>query len=158
MVGMPGFCHNHIPIRYAHATRGLFPDTLDPMGYLANVFTLQGAMSEEGEYYTSRLGITELLQGGTTCFFDPGRAKFLDVCMQAYEESSCRLVVGHQVVDKPNPLQVPVYELDEAVRLMEETVQRYEHRLDGRVRARAMPFDAVYCADELLTAAKGMTD
>lgn len=158
MVVTPGFCNNHMHISYAHATRGVFPDNLDPMVYLGHVFHLQGAMTAEEEYYTSLLGITELLKYGTTCFFDPGSTKFLDTCMQAYEESGCRMVLGQQVVDKPNPLQLPVYELDDAVRLMQETIETYDQRLDGRIRAWAMPFDASYCSDELLVAAKGLAD
>ena len=158
MVVTPGFCNNHMHISYAHATRGIFPDNLDPMVYLGHVFTLQGAMTAEDEFYTSLLGITELLKYGTTCFLDPGSTKFLDVCMQAYEQAGCRLVVGQQVVDRPNPLHLPVYNLDEAVRLMEETIQTYDHGLDDRVSAWAMPFDAAFCSDELLRAAKGIAD
>jgi cytosine/adenosine deaminase-related metal-dependent hydrolase len=158
MVVTPGFCNNHMHISYAHATRGIFPDNLDPMVYLGHVFTLQGAMTAEDEYYTSLLGITELLKYGTTCFLDPGSTKFLDVCMQAYAQAGCRVVVGRQVVDRPNPLHLPVYELDEAVRLMAETIQTYDHALDDRMRAWAMPFDAAFCSDELLQAAKGLAN
>jgi cytosine/adenosine deaminase-related metal-dependent hydrolase len=158
MVVTPGFCNNHMHISYAHATRGIFPDNLDPIVYLSNVFTLQGAMTAEDEYYTSLLGITELLKYGTTCFLDPGSTKHLDACMQAYAESGCRIVLGQQVVDKPNPIRLPVYTPDDAVRRMEDTTQTYDHRLDDRVRAWAMPFDAAYCSDALLTAAKGLAD
>jgi cytosine/adenosine deaminase-related metal-dependent hydrolase len=61
-------------------------------------------------------------------------------------------------VDKPNPLRLPVYEVDEAVRIMEETIQQYDHRLDDRMRAWTMPFDAAFCSDELLRAAKDLAD
>src|SRR5262245_16998456 len=158
MVVTPGFCNNHMHISYAHAVRGIFPDDLNPGVYLANVFKLQGAMTEEDEYYTSLLGITELLKYGTTCFLDPGSTKFLDTCMQAYETAGCRIVVGSQVVDKPNPLNLPVYTLDEAVRRMEETIRTYDHRLQDRVRAWSMPFDAAYCSDALLKTAKELAD
>jgi cytosine/adenosine deaminase-related metal-dependent hydrolase len=158
MVVTPGFCNNHMHISYAHATRGIFPDNLDPMVYLGHVFTLQGAMTEEDEYYTSLLGITELLKYGTTCFLDPGSTKYLDACLQAYEQAGCRIVVGYQVVDKPNPLHLPVYTVDEAVRHMENTLNTYNHRLQDRVRAWTMPFDAAFCSDELLLAAKGLAD
>jgi cytosine/adenosine deaminase-related metal-dependent hydrolase len=154
----PGFCNNHMHISYAHAVRGIFPDNLDPMVYLAHVFTLQQAMTEEDEYYTSLLGITELLKYGTTCFLDPGSTKFLDACLGAYETAGCRIVVGSQVVDRPNPLRLHVSTTDEAVRGMEETIQTYDGRLDGRVRAWAMPFDAAFCSDELVRAAKGLAD
>ena len=158
MVVTPGFCNNHMHISYAHAVRGIFPDNLDPMVYLGHVFTLQQAMTEEDEYYTSLLAITELLKYGTTCFLDPGSTKFLDACLGAYDTAGCRVVVGAQVVDRPNPLRLPVYATDEAVRRMEDTIQKYEGRLDGRVRAWAMPFDAAFCSDELIRAAKRLAD
>ena len=158
MVVTPGFCNNHMHISYAHATRGIFPDNLDPMVYLGHVFSLQGAMTEEDEYYTSLLGITELLKYGTTCFLDPGSTKYLAACLPAYEQAGCRIVVGYQVVDKPNPLHLPVYSVDAAARHMEDTITTYNHRLHDRVRAWAMPFDAAFCSDDLLKAAKGLAD
>jgi 5-methylthioadenosine/S-adenosylhomocysteine deaminase len=154
----PGFVNNHMHISYAHPVRGIFPDDLDPTVYLAHVFALQRAMSEEDEYATSLLAITELLKGGTTCFLDPGSTKFLDVCLRAYAESGCRIVVGDQVVDRPNPLHLPVSSTADAVKRMETAVDAYDGRLDGRVRAWAMPFDALYCSDELLRAAKALAD
>ena len=158
MVVTPGFCNLHMHISYAHATRGIFPDNLDPGEYLANVFKLQSTMTEEEEYLTSLLCITELLKYGTTCLLDPGSTKHLDACMQAYQESGCRIVVGRQVVDSPNPLNLPVTSLTESVSLMEESVRTYDGRLDGRVRAWAMPFAADYCTRELLVAAKEIAD
>lgn len=158
MVVTPGFCNGHMHISYAHATRGIFPDSLDPGEYLANVFALQSAMTEEEEYLTSLLGITELLKYGTTCFLDPGSTKFIDTCMKAYEESGCRIVLGKQVVDQENPLNLPVYPLNEAVSIMEDTVRSYNGLLDGRVSAWAMPFASEYCTTDLLVAAKDIAD
>ncbi len=158
MVVTPGFCNGHLHISYAHATRGIFPDSLDPGEYLANVFTLQSVMTEEEEYLTSLLAITEALRYGTTCFVDPGSTKYLDSCLQAYQESGCRIVVGKQVTDLPNPLNLPVYTLSEAAKLMEDTVRDYDGRLQGRVRAWTMPFAADYCTAGLLTAAKEIAD
>src|SRR5919201_4749778 len=91
MVVTPGFINNHMHISYAHAVRGIFPDDLNPGVYLAHVFALQGAMNEEDEYYTSLLGITELLKYGTTCFLDPGSTQSLGAWMQASEETGCRV-------------------------------------------------------------------
>ncbi len=158
MVVTPGFINGHMHISYAHAIRGIFPDSLDPGEYLANVFALQGAMTEEEEYLTSLLGITELLKYGTTCFLDPGSTKFLDSCMEAYQESGCRIVVGKQVVDQDNPLNLPVYPLAEAVSIMDETVASYNGLLDGRVSGWTMPFAADYCSTDLLVAAKEIAD
>lgn len=158
MVVTPGFCNGHMHISYAHATRGIFPDDLNPMVYLASVFKLQSAMTEEEEYYTSLLAITELLKYGTTCFLDPGSTKFLDACMQAYKESGCRIIVGWQVTDMPNPLNLPVTSTQEAINLMEKTIQKYDHALEDRVRAWAMPFSADFSTPVLLTEAKRLAD
>ena len=151
MVITPGFVNGHMHISYAHATRGIFPDDLGP-AYLANVFKLQGAMTAYEEYHTSLLAITELLKYGTTCFVDPGSTKNLDACMQAYEDSGCRIIVGWQVTDRPNPINLPVYRTEEAVRLMEGTIRDYDHRLDDRMRAWAMPFSPGFSSEELLLA------
>ena len=157
MVVTPGFCNGHMHISYAHATRGIFPDNLGRR-YLPYVFKLQSALTPEEEYLTSLLGITELLKYGTTCFLDPGSTKYLDACMRAYEESGCRIIVGQQVTDRPNPLNLPVYSTNEAVSRMENSIREYNGRLDGRVRAWAMPFSAEYATPELLRAAKELAD
>ena len=157
MVVTPGFVNGHLHISYAHAVRGIFPDDLGA-AYLPNVFKLQAAMTAEDEYHTSLLAITELLKYGTTCFLDPGSSKGLDACMQAYRESGCRIILGWQVTDKANPLNLPAYATGDAVAQMERVIRDYDHRLEGRVRAWAMPFAPAWATPELLMAAKGLAD
>ena len=92
MVVTPGFYNGHMHISYAHAVRGIFPD--DVADRLVTVFQLQDAMTEEEEYHTSLLAIVELFKNGNTCFVDPGSTKYPDACMQAYEDSGCRIILG----------------------------------------------------------------
>ena len=157
MVVTPGFCNGHMHISYAHATRGVFPDNLGA-SYLPNVFKLQGEMTGEEEYYTSLLAITELLRYGTTCFLDPGSTKHLETCTKAYEESGCRIIVGWHVADRPNPLNLPVSSTSEAISMMGQTIQSFDNRLDGRMRAWAMPFSPSFSTEELLLGAKELAD
>ena len=157
MVVTPGFCNGHMHISYAHAARGIFPDDLGPE-YLPNVFKLQGAMTPEEEYWTSLLGITELLKYGTTCFLDPGSTKHLDACMGAYRVSGCRIVLGWHVADRPNPINLPVSSTGQAVAKMEQTIKDYDGELEGRVRAWAMPFSWEFSTPGLLIAAKELAD
>ena len=158
MVITPGFVNGHMHISYAHATRGIFPDDLHPRDYLAGVFALQAAMTEQEEHDTSLLAITELLRGGTTTFVDPGSTQFLDACMDAYETSGCRIIVGRQLTDQPNPLNLPVYETADAVELTRDTIESFDGKLDGRMHAWAMPFGIDYCSLELLTELKALAD
>jgi len=156
MVVTPGFFDGHLHISYAHAVRGIFPD--DVADRLVTVFQLQSVMTEEEEYYTSLLAIIESLKNGTTCFVDPGTTKFPDTCMQAYEDSGCRIVLGEGVTDIPEPRKLPLYSTEEAISRMESTIKKYDHRLNDRVRAWAMPFSAFNCTAELLKGAKRLAD
>ena len=157
MVVTPGFVNGHLHASYAHATRGIFPDGLGS-SYLPNVFRLQAAMDPEEEYYTSLLAITELLKYGTTCFLDPGSTKHLDACMKAYQESGCRIIVGTQVADLPNSLNLPVTSTKDAATAMRTTIRTYDRELDGRVRAWAMPFSPALASRELLRAAREISE
>jgi cytosine/adenosine deaminase-related metal-dependent hydrolase len=157
MVITPGFCNGHMHISYAHATRGIFPDDLGS-AYLPNVFKLQAIMTEEEEYHTSLLAITELLKYGTTTFMDPGSTKYLDRCLDAYRLSGCRIITGTHVTDKPNPLGLPTYSTAEAINIVETTIEGFNGQLDGRVSAWAMPFAPSVCTDELLLACKRLAD
>lgn len=157
MVITPGFLNGHMHISYAHATRGIFPDDLGA-AYFPYLFSLQSIMTPEEEYYTSLLALTELLKYGTTTLVDPGSTKHLDACIEAYRESGCRIIVGQQVTDKPNPWNLPVYTTDEALKLTADTIGRWDGELSGRVSAWAMPFAREYCSDELLTGLKRIVD
>ena len=157
MVVTPGFVNGHMHISYAHAVRGLFPDNLGA-DYLPNVFRLQAAMTPEDEYSTSLLAITELLKYGTTTFVDPGTTSHLDVCLDAYRQAGCRIVVGWNVLDRPNPLNLPIYETDDAIRLTQETIDRYHGALDGLVSAWAMPFSSEFCSADLLRATHAIAE
>ncbi|MBI2760704.1 MAG: amidohydrolase family protein [Chloroflexi bacterium] len=157
MVITPGFCNGHMHVSYAHATRGIFPDSLGRR-YLPFVFKLQGIMTPGEEHDTSLLGITELLKYGTTTFVDPGSTKHIDTCLDAYARAGCRIITGTHVTDRPNQVGVPEYSTDEAIRRMEDTITRFDGALDGRVRAWAMPFSPATSSTVLMQAAKALAD
>lgn len=156
MVVTPGFFNGHMHISYAHPVRGIFPD--DVADRLNTVFQLQSMMTEEEEYYTTLLGIIELLKNGSTCFLDPGTTKFPDACMQAYEDSGCRIVLGEGLTDIPETRKLPLYSTDEAISRTEAWIKKYDHRLNDRVRCWPMPFSAVNCTPELLKGLKRLAD
>src|SRR5207302_7804809 len=107
---------------------------------LPQVFKLQGAMTEEEEYLTSLLGIVELVRNGTVCFVDPGSTKFPDACLQAYQDSGIRVILGECVTDRDAPFPLPRFATKEAIARTTSFVEKWHGRLRGRVRAWAMPF------------------
>ena len=156
MVAIPGMANGHLHISYAHAVRGTFPDDVE--NRLAQVFVMQTAMTPQEEYATTLLGLAEMLMTGTTSFVDPGTTRFPEATMAAYEAAGCRVMIGEHVTDRENPLNLPVYETDEAVRRMTAAVEALHGRLDGRMTAWTMPFSMQVCSPELLVAAKSIAD
>jgi 5-methylthioadenosine/S-adenosylhomocysteine deaminase len=152
----PGFVNGHMHISYAHVVRGIFPDDLGSP--LAHVFDLQTAMTEEEEYYSSLLGIVELVKNGTVCFVDPGSTKFPDACLQAYDDSGIRVITGECVSDREAPFTLPRYPTAEAIARTSSFIAKWHERLDGRVRAWAMPFSPETCTADLLRALKRIAD
>ncbi|HEY7540901.1 MAG TPA: amidohydrolase [Methylomirabilota bacterium] len=152
----PGFVNGHMHISYAHAVRGIFPDNL--ASPLNHVFKLQMAMTEEEEHATTLLGLVELLKSGTVCFVDPGSTKFPDACLQAYDDAGIRVIIGECVSDQDAPFPLPRYATNDAVKRTAAFLGKWQGRLDGRIRAWAMPFSPETCSADLLRAVKGVAD
>jgi len=155
---LPAFVNGHMHISYAHAVRGLFPDDFVGRERLREVFRLQSSMTEEEEYWTSLLGVIELLRSGTVSFVDPGSTRHLDACLQVYADSGCRVITGTSLIDQPTDLDLPCFATDEALRRTEAFIRKYDHRLEDRVRAWAMPFSTDTCSQELLAGARHLAD
>jgi 5-methylthioadenosine/S-adenosylhomocysteine deaminase len=156
LVVAPGFFNGHMHISYAHPVRGIFPD--EQASPLLHVFNLQSAMTEEEEYHATLLGLVELVRNGTTCFLDPGSTKFPDACLQAYEDAGIRVVLGEAVTDQDAPWKLPRYPAAEAIARTTSFIEKWNGRLDGRIRAWAMPFSYETCSAELLRALKQVVD
>ena len=156
LVVTPGFLNGHMHISYAHPVRGIFPD--DAGSPLDHVFTLQAAMTEEEEYHASLLAILELVKNGTVCFLDPGSTKFPDACLQAYADAGIRVITGECVTDLEGRLTLPRYAAREAIDRTASFLKTWHGRLDGRIRAWAMPFSPETCSADLLRALKRVAD
>jgi cytosine/adenosine deaminase-related metal-dependent hydrolase len=78
--------------------------------------------------------------------------------MPAYELSGCRIVIGSNVVDQTNPLNIHVSSTTDALYEIERVIDLYHNNLNGMVTAWAMPFSPAYCSHELLQGAKQIAD
>src|SRR5205809_2473718 len=152
----PGFVNGHMHISYAHPVRGIFPDDLGSP--LKQVFALQTAMTEDEEYHTTLLALLELVRNGTVCLLDPGSTKFPDACLQAYEDAGVRVILGECVTDREAPFTLPRYPTAEPVARTAAFIDKWNGRLEGRLRAWAMPFSPETCSAELLQALKRLAD
>lgn len=156
MVVTPGFFNGHMHISYAHPVRGIFPD--EQASPLVHVFNLQAAMTEDEEYHATLLGLIELLKSGTVCFLDPGSTKFPDACLQAYQDAGIRVILGECVTDEESPWALPRFPPAEAVARTTSFIAKWNGKLDGRIRAWAMPFSYETCSTGLLQTLKRVAD
>lgn len=156
LVVTPGFVNGHMHISYGHVVRGIFPD--DAGSPLVHVFNLQTAMTEEEEYVSTLIGVVELLKSGTVCFVDPGSTKYPDACLQAYADSGIRVILGECVSDRDAPFTLPRHPTAEAVKRSAAFIDKWHGKLDGRIRAWAMPFSPETCSAELLQGIKRLVD
>lgn len=154
----PAFLNGHLHISYAHAVRGNFPDDFVGVERLREVFRLQSEMTEQEEYDATLLALIELLKTGTGCFVDPGSTRFIDACLQAYQDAGCRIITGTCLIDRPSELRLPCYPTDEALQRTRAFIRTYDHRLDDRLRAWAMPFSPDTCSLDLLAGSKRLAD
>jgi cytosine/adenosine deaminase-related metal-dependent hydrolase len=156
LVVTPGFFNGHMHISYAHAVRGIFPD--EQASPLKHVFALQTAMTEEEEYYTTLIGLLELVKNGNVCFLDPGSTKFPDACLQAYQDAGIRVILGECVTDRDAPFTLPKFPATDGIARTSAFIKKWNGKLDGRIRAWAMPFSADTCSEELLRGTKRAAD
>src|SRR4029434_3236311 len=156
LVITPGFVNGHMHISYAHPVRGVLPH--EQASPLVHVFNLQTAMTEEEEYHATLLGLVELVKNGTVCFLDPGSTKFPDACLQAYQDAGIRVILGECVTDEETPFPLPRYSPAEAIDKTSAFLKKWHGRLEGRIRAWAMPFSPETCSGDLLRALKRLVD
>jgi 5-methylthioadenosine/S-adenosylhomocysteine deaminase len=116
------------------------------------------AMTEEEEYHTSLLALLELVSNGTVCLLDPGSTKFPDACLQAYEDAGLRVILGEAVTDRDAPFPLPRFATKDAVAKTAAFIDKWNGRIEGRLRAWAMPFSPETCSADLLQAVKRVAD
>lgn len=147
---MPGFVQAHVHLCQA-LFRG-FAEDLPLMEWLSeHIWPYEGAHSPETLYASARLGIAELLLGGTTAALDMGTVRHTDVIFQTAENAGIRLTSGKAMMDKgqirPGGLRETT---SESLQLSDDIASRWHGRADGRLRYAWAPRFILSCTDEAL--------
>jgi cytosine/adenosine deaminase-related metal-dependent hydrolase len=150
---MPGFVQTHIHLCQTLLRNG--PDDLALLPWLrTHVWPGEAAHDEATLEVSARLGLAELLAGGTTALLDMGTVRHTDAIFRAAEASGMRVTSGNALMDdaSTNPanlLMGTAESLAETGRL----AKRWHGAAGGRLRVAYCPRFAVSCTDELLRAA-----
>lgn len=149
---LPGFVQTHI-----HLCQTLFRGAADDLSLIdwlkKRVWPLEAAHTGDSVRASARLGIAELIKGGTTCALTMETVKHTEQVFRVVEETGFRATVGKCMMDKGN--EVPAALLEDAEESLQESLALLDawHGLaDGRIRYCFAPRFAVSCTSELLSA------
>jgi 5-methylthioadenosine/S-adenosylhomocysteine deaminase len=147
---LPGFVQTHI-----HLCQTLFrgaADDLELIDWLKQrVWPMEAAHTPESLYASARLGIAELIKGGTTCALTMETVNHTDSVFRAVEEAGFRATVGKCMMDQGNGVPAALNEeTEDSIAESLELLERWNGRADGRIRYCFAPRFAVSCTRELL--------
>jgi 5-methylthioadenosine/S-adenosylhomocysteine deaminase len=148
---LPGFVQTHL-----HLCQTLFRGAADDLSLLdwlkKRVWPMEAAHTSESIRASARLGLAELIKGGTTCGLTMETVNYTEDVFKAVQESGFRATVGKCMMDKgvdvPSPLLEKAGEsIGESVALL----KAWHGAAEGRIRYCFAPRFAVSCTRELLS-------
>ena len=149
-VVIPGFVQTHI-----HLCQTIFRGAADDLALIdwlkKRVWPMEAAHSPRSIAASARLGIAELIKGGTTCALTMETVSHTGEVFKVVEESGFRATVGKCMMDKGDEVPAALHEqtaqsIEESVALLDE----WHGKADGRVRYCFAPRFAVSCTRQLL--------
>ena len=147
---LPGFVQTHV-----HLCQTSFRGAADDLALIdwlkQRVWPMEAAHTEESLYASAKLGIAEMIRGGTTCALTMETVNHTDAVFHAVEESGFRATVGKCMMDQGDDVPEALREetrasIDESVALL----KRWHGKADGRIRYCFAPRFAVSCTRGLL--------
>lgn len=146
---LPGLVQTHV-----HLCQTLFRGAADDLSLIdwlrKRLWPMEAAHTPESLFASARLGIAELIRGGTTSALTMETVHHTDAVFRAVEESGYRATVGKCMMDKgdvPAALHEPTAD---AIRESLELFERWHGAAGGRIRYCFAPRFAVSCTRELL--------
>ena len=147
---LPGFVQTHI-----HLCQTLFRSAADDLALIdwlkQRVWPMEAAHSTDSITASARLGVAELIKGGTTCALTMETVHHTSEVFRVVLESGFRATIGKCMMDKGDEVPQELNErttdsINESVALMKE----WHGAENGRIRYCFAPRFAVSCTRELL--------
>jgi 5-methylthioadenosine/S-adenosylhomocysteine deaminase len=147
---LPGFVQTHV-----HLCQTLFRGAADDLALLdwlkRRVWPLEAAHDPSSLRASARLGVAELIRGGTTCALTMETVNHTEEVFRAVEESGFRATVGKCMMDKGEEVPAGLREgSEDSIRESLALLEAWHGRADGRLRYCFAPRFAVSCTRGLL--------
>jgi 5-methylthioadenosine/S-adenosylhomocysteine deaminase len=147
---LPGFVQTHV-----HLCQTLFRGAADDLSLIdwlrKRVWPMEAAHTQASLRASARLGIAELIRGGTTAALTMETVNHTETVIEAVIESGFRATVGKCMMDVGEEVPAGLRENTEAsIAESVELIERFHGSEDGRVRCCFAPRFAVSCTEMLL--------
>jgi 5-methylthioadenosine/S-adenosylhomocysteine deaminase len=150
-VVLPGFVQTHV-----HLCQTLFRGAADDLSLIdwlkKRIWPMEAAHTVASLRASARLGIAELIKGGTTCALTMETVNHTEAVFQVVEETGYRATVGKCMMDKGDEVPAALHEDTEAS--VEESLallEKWHGKAGGRIRFCFAPRFAVSCTPGLLS-------
>jgi 5-methylthioadenosine/S-adenosylhomocysteine deaminase len=148
---LPGFVQTHI-----HLCQTLFRGAADDLSLIdwlkKRVWPLEAAHTAASIRASARLGIAELIKGGTTCALTMETVNHTEEVFKVVEETGFRATIGKCMMDKGEGVPSALHEETEiSVRESVRLLEAWHGKADGRIRFCFAPRFAVSCTRDLLS-------
>jgi 5-methylthioadenosine/S-adenosylhomocysteine deaminase len=148
---LPGFVQTHV-----HLCQTLFRGAADDMALIdwlkKRVWPMEAAHNAASVRASARLGIAELIKGGTTCALTMETVNHTEEVFRVVEETGFRATVGKCMMDKGDEVPPQLHEkLEASINESLALLEKWHGRDDGRIRYCFAPRFAVSCTSKLLS-------
>jgi len=148
---LPGFVQTHI-----HLCQTLFRGAADDLSLIdwlkKRVWPMEAAHTAASVRASARLGVAELIKGGTTCALTMETVNHTEQVFKVVEETGFRATVGKCMMDKGEGVPSALHEETEtSVRESLRLLEAWHGKADGRIRFCFAPRFAVSCTRDLLS-------
>ncbi len=153
---IPGFIQTHV-----HLCQTLFRGLADDLQLLdwlqKKIFPFENAHDKNSLNISTKLGINELLLGGTTTLLDMGTLRHQEVVFEEMISSGIRGYSGKCLIDENELYPSFKSSTENELKYMNELANEFHNVDEGRIRYGFAPRFVLSCSEELLKETKSMT-
>jgi 5-methylthioadenosine/S-adenosylhomocysteine deaminase len=147
---LPGFVQTHI-----HLCQTLFRGAADDLALIdwlkKRIWPMEAAHTPESLFASARLGIAELIRGGTTCALTMETVNHTEAVFSAVEQTGFRAIVGKCMMDKGEEVPAALREeTDGSINQSLDLLGKWNGSAGGRIGYALAPRFAVSCTRGLL--------
>ncbi|MCX6151892.1 MAG: 5'-deoxyadenosine deaminase [Ignavibacteriales bacterium] len=146
---IPGFVQTHI-----HLCQTLFrgcADDLELLDWLQKkIFPFENAHDENSLRMSAKIGINELITGGTTTILDMGTINHQEIIFEELITSGIRAIAGKCMVDINDLLPEFRESTEDSIRTSYDLAKQFHDKENGRIKYGFAPRFVLSCTEKLL--------